>query len=363
MNQDPISDAGTTALLAAMQLKEPSINMDLDGEDADGIRGVHLLCRKVPVVSTSVAPDSIAPAPGSTAEEAANASKAVSLFARLEGTQGLRVALDNQLEYSLMTQLDNLQHKNNCMNKRIGLGNMVAQPKKKVTERSLGLGLKVSFDDVHEDEKYKYNEVTLMLRTFFYGLAAILSYEVTPNLDRDGEVPVLSEEGTGLKMCVAGTLSSCLDLMFEIVKATGLYSLKYADSIFRSAFSKTMELASTRHFDKAVALVVEYHPSAFRPSEEELKEYENATRQNTPKSTQPGKGGSKAKAPRSPAAAPQAQAAKKQKMDPSAAPCHGIVYSGSCSKGATCPWDHDAGRCSAMKAAHPDGPPSRAAGP
>ena len=109
-----------------------------------------------------------------------------------------------------------------------------------------------------------------MLRTFFTSLAAVLSYEVDADSEQSGEVPVMASDGTGNKMCVAGTYSACLDLMFEIVHAIGLYPLRYADSIFRAALSKTMEFAGRHHFDRAVSLVIEYHPSAFRPSEEEL---------------------------------------------------------------------------------------------
>ena len=48
----------------------------------------------------------------------------------------------------------------------------------------------------------------------------------------------------------------------------------------------------------------------------------------------------------------------KKKMDATCAPCHGIVYHGSCKK-PDCPFDHDEGRCKAFKEAHPDGPPAR----
>ena len=50
--------------------------------------------------------------------------------------------------------------------------------------------------------------------------------------------------------------------------------------------------------------------------------------------------------------------AEKKKVDAGANPCHGVVYSGVCTK-ADCQFDHHAGRCKAFKEAHPDGPPPR----
>ena len=59
MNQDPISDVGTTALLNKCHAKDNNIDTDLDKEDADGLRSLQLICRKAPTVSTVVAPESM----------------------------------------------------------------------------------------------------------------------------------------------------------------------------------------------------------------------------------------------------------------------------------------------------------------
>ena len=209
MNQDPISDPGTVALLNKLRAKDPGIDNDLDGEDADGIRSLQLLCRKAPTVSTVVAAATSAPAAGSAEEEAGNATLAVAFYARLEQTQGVRVKHDMHLDYALMAQMSNLQKKNGTINRRIGLTNIVVQNKKKRSEKDLGMGLKFIDDEgCIDDTKFKYNEVTVMLRTFFTSLAAVLSYEVNADSEQSGEVPVLASDGTGKKMCVAGTYRS-----------------------------------------------------------------------------------------------------------------------------------------------------------
>ena len=322
MNQDPISDPGTLSLLNKLQAIDGGISMDLDGTDADGIRSLQLLCRSAPTVSTVVAAAAAAPAAGSAEEEAGNATLAVAFYARLEKTQGVKVKHDMHLDYALLAQMSNLQKKNGTINRRIGLTNIVVQNKKKRSEKDLGMGLKFVDDEgTIDDTKFKYNEVTMMLRTFFTSLAAVLSYEVDADSDKNGEVPVLASSGSGDNMCVAGTFSACLDLMFEIVQAIGLYPLKHADSIFRAAVAKTMELAGKYHFDRAVSLVIEYHPSAFRPSEEEMREIENTTRGNsTPRAA-----GNKSKGG---GAAGQGNQANKKKKDAGAAACHGMAYHG-----------------------------------
>ena len=89
------------------------------------------------------------------------------------------------------------------------------------SKKDLGMGLRFIDDEgATDDTKFRYNKVTVMLRTFFTSLAArVLSYEVDADSERSGEVPVLASNNSGEKMCVAGTYSACLDLMFEIVIA------------------------------------------------------------------------------------------------------------------------------------------------
>lgn len=348
MNAENVDDAHVNVLLTKLHAIDNTIDMDVDGDDGDGLRALQLLCRNVQTVSSAVAPEVATPAAGSAAEEAANATKAVALYKRLEGNQGVRVGQDMHLDYSLIAQMDNLQKKNGTINRRVGLSNIVAQNQKKKTDRDLGMGLKVTFEEHEAEEKYKYNEITLLLRTFFTALAAILSYEVDADADRNGEVPVVASDGSGNQMCVAGSHCACMDLMFRVIEAIGMWPIKYADSIFRAAFAKTMDLASKNHFDKAVSLVMEYHPSAFRPTEEEQREHENARRSQT---RTPG-----TKDRRS--SEPSAGGGKKPKIDANAPPCHGIVYSGRCNK-PECPFDHDEKRCKAYKEAHPTRPPPK----
>ena len=138
--------------------------MDIDGEDADGIRALHLLCKNAPSLSSTVEKEDEAPSAGSAAEESAQHSKAVAAYTRLKEICGIHVAQKRHLDYALMSQLDNLQHKNGTINKRIGLTNLVAQCNKKKQDRELGFGLRVQLDENDmEEEAYKYNEVTLML--------------------------------------------------------------------------------------------------------------------------------------------------------------------------------------------------------
>ena len=348
MNAEAASEAGLTSILTKCKALDNSIDLDLDKGDSDGLRALHILCRNVKVISSIVAGEAEAPAAGTAAEEAANATKAVGLYQRLTSTQGIKVPQKWQLDYALVSQMDNLQHKNGTINRRIGLANIVAQCKKKKSERDLGMGLKFSLEEDDAEEKYKYNEVTLMLRCFYTALAAILSYEVDPNADREGEVPVMASDGSG-KMCVAGTLNACYDLMFETVRAIGLYPLRHADSIFRSSFERVMDLSSKHHFDRAVEIAVEYHPSAFRPTEEELREAEQSSRQATPRSV-----GQKTKRPGEAAPTPK----QKKVIDATKPPCHGMAYHGMCNK-PNCQFDHHEKRCQAFKEANPDGPPGR----
>ena len=353
MNLDDPSDAGLANVLTICNNVDPSIDVNLNNGDCDGLRALQILCRKTPNVASVVAPDAATPAAGSAQEAAANATKAVELYKRLLTTQGVSTSQKMHLDYALISQMSNLQQKNGTINRRIGLTNIVAQSKMKHSVKELGFGLKFSMEDADDDDcAYKYNEVTLMLRCFYTALAAILSYEVDPNPDRDGQVPVLASDGSGDQMCVAGTMSACFDLMFEVVKAIGLYPLKYADSIFRNSFGRAMELAADHHFDRAVKLLVEYHPSAFRPEEEELRIAEAGRGSTTPGRApgQKSKGGGTTPQP-------QPKVAKKT-VDKDRPPCHGIAYNGVCKKEA-CGFDHHAGRCKAFKEANPDGPPQK----
>ena len=108
MNQGPISDSDprTVSLLNKLHVQDPSVDVDLDGEDADGIRSLQLLCRRAPTVSTVVAAATAAPAAGSAEEEAGSATLAVAFYACLEQTQGVRVKHDMHLDYALMAQND-----------------------------------------------------------------------------------------------------------------------------------------------------------------------------------------------------------------------------------------------------------------
>ena len=98
-----------------------------------------------------------------------------------------------------------------------------------------------------------------------------------------------------------------------------------------------MEFAGRHHFDRALSLVIKYHPSAFRPSDKELKEMDTSTRrQNTPR-TPSGKGKNGG------GGGQHNQPAKKRKVDANAPPCHSMAYHGACKKEA-CKFDHDQAR-------------------
>ena len=230
----------------------------------------------------------------------------------------------------------------------------------KKKDRNLGNGLKVTEDDDSGVESARYTEVALSIMVFTDGLAAILSKEVPARSDDIGKL--LVQDGSGNPIYVDGTREGCLRYAKAVIRAIGQYPLRHADEIVRRSFTKLMALKANHHFDIAVDMLIEYHPSHLRPSEEELRRSEEAARQRAKKRREAEAAEAARKKARlvplgRPDETPRGGGAKK-KMDPTCAPCHGIVYHGSCKK-ADCPFDHDEARCKAFKEAHPDGPPGR----
>jgi hypothetical protein len=346
-NTEALEDAAVIALLTKMNDLDDKIDMDIDGEDADAIRRLHIKTRDEVQASSAIHGGGVFGQPlTQAAEDAASASKAKELYDRLEETQGVTVPLNEQLDYTLIHQMSSLLTKNGTINKRIGLKNMAKQSEKKKTMHQLGAGLSVNFEEGNADEdgQMKYNEITLVLWTFFRGLAAVLTEEVQSNPDGPGKT-LVKDATSGEDVCISGTFQACLTLMFAIVKAIGKYPSRCADGIFRNAFNKVMDLTVALHFDDAVTRAINYHPQAFLPLDEDLEEAKPKMKGGTT--------GAKRAGPQ--AASP---VNKKKKIDASANPCHGVVYSGVCTK-ADCQFDHHAGRCKAFKEAHPDGPPRR----
>ena len=107
-------------------------------------------------------------------------------------------------------------------------------------------------------------------------------------------------------------------------------------------------------------MLVEYHPSHLRPSEEELRRSEEARRKGD-EAARKRKLDTELQRARNKQRVGDVLTPRgggKKKMDASAAPCHGVVYHGTCNKEG-CNFDHDPGRCAAFKEKHPDGPPQR----
>ena len=215
-----------------------------------------------------------------------------------------------------------------------------------------------------EPESVRYNEVTLSLLMFVDGLAAILSKEIPARGDEVGKL--LVTDASGNPIYVDGTREACLKWAKAVIRSIGYYNLKYADEIIRRSFTKVMALKVQHHFDSAVEMLVEYHPSHLRPSDEELRKAEEASRQKKA-------AGEKRRLEQLAAEAKKYRIArvgddgghpatprggKAKKIDASVAPCHGVAYHGVCNK-EECPFDHDVARCKAFKEANPDGPPKK----
>ena len=183
-NAETLEDGPVIALLTKMHGLDAAVDKDIDGDDADAVRRLHIKTRDEIQASSAVHGGGVLGQPlTQAAEDAASASKAKELYDRLEETQGVTVPLNDQLDYTLIHQMSSLLTKNGTINKRIGLKNMAKQSEKKKTLHQLGAGLSVNFEEGGSDEdgQMKYNEITLVLWTFFRGLAAVLTEEVPSN--------------------------------------------------------------------------------------------------------------------------------------------------------------------------------------
>lgn len=239
----------------------------------------------------------------------------------------------------------------------------VCRPEVKKRDRHLGNGLKVTEEDESGlENNVRYTEIALRIMVFTDGLAAILSKEIPARSDDVGKL--LVQDGSGNPIYVDGTRECCLRYAKAVIRAIGQYPIRHADEIVRRSFTKLMALKATHHFDIAVEMLTEYHPSHLRPSEEELHRSDEIARQRSKRRRE----AEAAEAARRKARLAKPEAVKQEetprggvsrkKMDATCAPCHGIVYHGSCKK-PDCPFDHDEGRCKTFKEAHPDGPPGR----
>jgi hypothetical protein len=348
MNSANPQDSEVLALLTKMHSMDNSISLDINGEDADLLRGLQITVYEskhaigTPQPERELGGSQV----GVHAEEAQNASKALELYNKLEETQGVKVPMRDHLDYALMHQLYVLLKNNGAINKRIGLKNLVKQSEKKRSDLSVGSGLFVKLEQENEDESsHKYNEITSMLWVFFRGLAAVLTKEVDENAEEHGKTMATDH---GKPIYVTGTMNACLELMFHLIHKIGMYPTKFADSIFRNGIACVFELHGDHHFDEAVRRAIEYKPRSFQPSDEELA-YSDQGRN-------PGRQvGVKAKGD---PVTPNSVAKKAKREDASAAPCHGQAYHGNCRKNG-CMFDHNAARCEAFKKKHPDGPPGR----
>lgn len=351
MNNATVQDAEVLALLTKMRSVDASINLDINGEDADRLRELQIAVyeSKHNIGMTPVEKDLIGNQIGDHAEEARNASKALELYEKLAETQGHKVPMRDHLDYSLMNQLHTLLKNNGAINKRIGLKNIIRQSEKKKSDLSVGSGLFVKLEQEDEEESsHKYNEITVMLWVFFRGLAAVLTKEIDENPEGHGKVMATDK---GKNLYVTGTMNSCLELMFHLVYKIGQYPTRLADSIFRNAIISVFELHGEHHFDEAVRRAIEYRPRSFQPLDAELVALEQAHRPQ-PRST-----GEKAKVTFGTAEA-QGTPKKVKREDAGAPPCHGQVYRGRCNK-SNCQFDHNAARCEAFKKKNPDGPPTK----
>ena len=236
---------------------------------------------------------------------------------------------------------------------------VLRRPEVKKKDRSLGNGLKVTEEDDSGLENVRYTELALSITVFTDGLAAILSKEIPARSDDIGKLLVM--DGSGNPIYVEGTREATLRYAKAMIRAIGQYPRVHADEIVRRSFTKLMALTATHHFDTAVGMLVEYHPSHLRPSEDELRRAEDVARQRAAKKRRDAEADlvrKKARIATPPAGETPRGGAKKLKIDASCQPCHGMAYHGVCKK-QDCPFDHDDSRCKAFKEANPSGPPAR----
>jgi hypothetical protein len=157
-------------------------------------------------------------------------------------------------------------------------------------------------------------------------------------------------------MVVYATHHQVLLWVRVVMKAIGLYPLRYADGIFRRAFAKQMELFRLFGFTSATTKLVGENSKYLEPDHEELREFESSQKAREEKERQARSRKTGEKRQRGDVTTPGTTAKKPE--DSQKPPCHGQVYHGKCNRDG-CGYDHNAGRCAAFKAANPDKPPAR----
>ena len=192
---------------------------------------------------------------------------------------------------------------------------------------------------------------------FVDGLAAVLGTE--PKGGRKGSPLLLQKAGKNLT--VIATHHEVLLWGKVVMRACGTHMARYADGIFRQAFNKQMELAKIHGFSAATTELAQHWPTMLEPVPAEKLAFEREQKAREAKDRQEGEKKRGKRVRPGPGAAPPGSGAPKrtpegQYDDDKRSPCHGIVYHGRCNKGAECKYDHNATRCAAFRAAHPDRP-------
>ena len=357
-------DAAVVALLGKLKAAERSVDVRIDGRDATALRGLQLKSRRVsagggglPVPPRVAAGLSAAP----EEEEIADTKMASSMYQKLAKYQNVVVPQEDEFDHSLMRRMRSCVEKTGTINMPFGLSNLTRQTdKRKVNRQIKGSGLwEMDVDSTAEEgKKPMLSKVVLALLVFADGLAAVLNLACK---DITKGSTLLVKAGTAgaagaLPMVVYATHHQVLLWVRVVMKAIGLYPLRYADGIFRRAFAKQMELFRLFGFTSATTKLVGENSKYLEPDHEELREFESSQKAREDKERQARSRKTGDKRQRGDVTTPGTTAKKPE--DSQKPPCHGQVYHGKCNRDG-CGYDHNAGRCAAFKAANPDKPPAR----
>ena len=356
------ADAAVVALLGRLKAVERSIDVRIDGADATAIRGLQLKSRRI---SAGGGIGLMAPrvAAGLTAaaeeDEIADTKAASGMYLKLAKCQNVAVPQEDEMDHSSMRRMRSCLEKTGTINMPFGLANLTRQTdKRKVNRQIKGSGLwEMDVDSTAEEgKKPMLSKVVLALLVFADGLAAVLNL-ACKDITKGSALLVKSGAAGaagGAAMVVHATHHNVLVWVRVVIKAIGLYPLRYADGIFRRAFAKQMELKNLYGFTSATTKLVGENSKYLEPDQEELREFEASQKAREDKDRQARNRKAGDKHPRDVATPGTA----KKPEDGQKPPCHGQVYHGKCNKDG-CGYDHNTGRCAAFKAAHPDKPPAR----
>jgi hypothetical protein len=164
------------------------------------------------------------------------------MYQKLAKCQNVAVPQEDEFDHALMRRMRACLEKTGSINMPFGLSNLTRQTdKRKVNRQIKGSGLwEMDVDSTAEEgKKPMLSKVVLALLVFADGLAAVLNLACK---DASKGSALLVKAGTAgaagaLPMVVYATHHQVLLWVRVVMKAIGLYPLRYADGIFRRAFA------------------------------------------------------------------------------------------------------------------------------